>query len=84
MVWEQGSVVIVMLTRLTENGEAMCYRYWPEEGSDLYHIYEVSTFTLGNEDSAFILSPGRFLLIFCVFKFSETFLIFSVIWYTGL
>lgn len=58
MVWEQGSVVIVMLTRLTENGEAMCYRYWPEEGSDLYHIYEVSTFTLGNEDSAFILSAG--------------------------
>lgn len=45
MVWEQGSVVIVMLTRLTENGEAMCYRYWPEEGSDLYHIYEVSTFS---------------------------------------
>lgn len=43
MVWEQGSVVIVMLTRLTENGEAMCYRYWPEEGSDLYHIYEVRT-----------------------------------------
>nr|XP_022306852.1 receptor-type tyrosine-protein phosphatase N2-like [Crassostrea virginica] len=41
MVWEQGSVVIVMLTRLTENGEALCYRYWPEEGSDLYHIYEV-------------------------------------------
>lgn len=58
MVWEQGSVVIVMLTRLTENGEAMCYRYWPEEGSDLYHIYEVSTFTFGNEDSAFILSAG--------------------------
>ena len=44
MVWEQGSVVIVMLTRLTENGEALCYRYWPEEGSDLYHIYEGSTF----------------------------------------
>ncbi|CAE1305248.1 PTPRN [Acanthosepion pharaonis] len=41
MVWEQGSVVIVMLTKLTENGEAMCHRYWPEEGSDLYHIYEV-------------------------------------------
>ena len=42
MVWEQGSVVIVMLTKLTENGSAMCHRYWPEEGSDLYHIYEVS------------------------------------------
>lgn len=41
MVWEQGSVVIVMLTKLTESGEAMCHRYWPEEGSDLYHIYEV-------------------------------------------
>lgn len=41
MVWEQGSVVIVMLTRLTENGHAFCHRYWPEEGSDLYHIYEV-------------------------------------------
>jgi receptor-type tyrosine-protein phosphatase N len=43
MVWEQGSVVIVMLSKLTENGEAMCHRYWPEEGSDLYHIYEVTT-----------------------------------------
>ncbi|XP_060561184.1 receptor-type tyrosine-protein phosphatase N2-like isoform X2 [Ruditapes philippinarum] len=41
MVWEQGSVVIVMLTKLTENGEAKCHRYWPDEGSDLYHIYEV-------------------------------------------
>ncbi|XP_025095997.1 receptor-type tyrosine-protein phosphatase N2-like [Pomacea canaliculata] len=41
MVWEQGSVVIVMLTKLTENGTSMCHRYWPEEGSDLYHIYEV-------------------------------------------
>jgi protein tyrosine phosphatase len=41
MVWEQGSVVIVMLTKLTENGVAMCHRYWPEEGSDLYHTYEV-------------------------------------------
>ncbi|KOX68668.1 Receptor-type tyrosine-protein phosphatase N2 [Melipona quadrifasciata] len=41
LVWEQGSVVIVMLTRLTEEGVAMCHRYWPEEGSELYHIYEV-------------------------------------------
>lgn len=41
MVWEQGSVVIVMLSKMSENGEAMCHRYWPEEGSDLYHIYEV-------------------------------------------
>ncbi|XP_068629547.1 receptor-type tyrosine-protein phosphatase N2 isoform X5 [Battus philenor] len=41
MVWEQGSVVMVMLTRLTENGQQLCHRYWPEEGSELYHIYEV-------------------------------------------
>jgi receptor-type tyrosine-protein phosphatase N len=41
MVWEQGSVVMVMLSRLTENGSTMCHRYWPEEGSGLYHIYEV-------------------------------------------
>lgn len=42
MVWEQGSVVMVMLTRLTENGQQLCHRYWPDEGSELYHIYEVS------------------------------------------
>ncbi|XP_048479505.1 receptor-type tyrosine-protein phosphatase N2 isoform X3 [Plutella xylostella] len=41
LVWEQGSVVMVMLTRLTESGEQLCHRYWPEEGSELYHIYEV-------------------------------------------
>lgn len=41
LIWEQGAVVIVMLTRLTESGMAMCHRYWPEEGSELYHIYEV-------------------------------------------
>ncbi|XP_054164125.1 uncharacterized protein LOC128961850 [Oppia nitens] len=41
MVWEQGSVIIVMLSRLMENGVAMCHRYWPEEGSEVYHNYEV-------------------------------------------
>merc|ERR1711953_1527263 len=41
MVWEQGSVVIVMLTKLTENGYQLCHRYWPEEGSEQYHIFEV-------------------------------------------
>lgn len=41
MLWEQGSVVMVMLTRLSENGATMCHRYWPEEGSKVYHIYEV-------------------------------------------
>lgn len=41
MIWEQGSVVLVLLTRLSENGEQLCHNYWPEEGSKLYHIYEV-------------------------------------------
>jgi len=41
MVWEQGSVVIVMLSRLSENGYQLVNRYWPEEGSNQYHIYEV-------------------------------------------
>lgn len=41
LIWEQGSVVIVMLTRLTEDGVSMCHQYWPERGSELYHTYEV-------------------------------------------
>ncbi|XP_064018876.1 receptor-type tyrosine-protein phosphatase N2 isoform X2 [Pogoniulus pusillus] len=42
MVWENGCVVIVMLTPLAENGVRQCYHYWPDEGSNLYHIYEVN------------------------------------------
>lgn len=42
MIWEQGAVVIVALCRLQENGEIACARYWPEEGAEVYHIYEVS------------------------------------------
>lgn len=41
MVWEQGGVVVVTLTRLMENGVSMCHRYWPEEGSETYGLYEV-------------------------------------------
>lgn len=41
MIWEQGAVVIVALCRLQENNESACARYWPEEGSEVYHIYEV-------------------------------------------
>jgi protein tyrosine phosphatase len=42
MVWEQGSTVIVNLTCLVEDTVSLCQRYWPETGSDLHHIYEVS------------------------------------------
>lgn len=41
MVWEQGSVVIVMLSKLQDNGYQLAHRYWPEEGSEQYHIFEV-------------------------------------------
>ncbi|OBS66580.1 hypothetical protein A6R68_04879 [Neotoma lepida] len=42
MVWESGCVVIVMLTPLSENGVRQCHHYWPDEGSNLYHVYEVN------------------------------------------
>uniref|UniRef100_A0A3B1K7C5 Tyrosine-protein phosphatase domain-containing protein n=1 Tax=Astyanax mexicanus TaxID=7994 RepID=A0A3B1K7C5_ASTMX len=45
MVWESGCVVIVMLTPLAENGTKQCHQYWPDEGSDLYHIYEFAPFS---------------------------------------
>ncbi|KAJ3230810.1 hypothetical protein HDU81_004238 [Chytriomyces hyalinus] len=31
MMWDQGSRVIVMLTREEEKGRIKCHRYWPEE-----------------------------------------------------
>ena len=34
-------MVIVMLSRLQDNGYQLCHRYWPEEGSEQYHIFEV-------------------------------------------
>ncbi|XP_064370885.1 receptor-type tyrosine-protein phosphatase-like N isoform X3 [Dromaius novaehollandiae] len=42
MVWEHGCTVIVMLSPLAEDSIKQCDRYWPDEGSSLYHIYEVN------------------------------------------
>ncbi|XP_036102267.1 receptor-type tyrosine-protein phosphatase N2 [Molossus molossus] len=42
MVWESGCVVIVMLTPVSESGVRQCCHYWPDEGSNLYHVYEVN------------------------------------------
>uniref|UniRef100_A0A096M4K6 Protein tyrosine phosphatase receptor type N n=1 Tax=Poecilia formosa TaxID=48698 RepID=A0A096M4K6_POEFO len=39
---EGNCTVIVMMTALVEDGEKQCDRYWPDEGSSLYHIYEVN------------------------------------------
>lgn len=41
MVWEQSVVVIVNLTKLSDMGLPQCHRYWPENGSEIYHIYEI-------------------------------------------
>ncbi|XP_077592647.1 receptor-type tyrosine-protein phosphatase N2 [Stigmatopora nigra] len=42
MVWESGCVVVVMLTPVSENGVKQCHHYWPDEGSNVYHFYEVN------------------------------------------
>lgn len=41
MVWEQRSVLIVDLCRPVENGSLKCYQYWPSNGFEVYHKYEV-------------------------------------------
>jgi len=41
MIWEQGVVVIVNLTRLSDMGLPQCQRYWPEEGNEVYNTYQV-------------------------------------------
>lgn len=50
LIWEQGAVVIVMLTRLTESGAAMCHRYWPEEGKKNIVIRNQNLFVVYKED----------------------------------
>ncbi|CAF0888201.1 unnamed protein product [Adineta steineri] len=42
MVWEQGSCVIVALTRPIENGITMSHHYWPVEGSARFNDFEVN------------------------------------------
>ena len=41
MIWEQGVVVIVNLTKLSDMGLQQCHRYWPEDGCQVYHVFEV-------------------------------------------
>lgn len=62
-----GSVVLVLLTRLNENGQTLCQNYWPEEGSQLYHIYEVTGTVENNVFFALKLRP----LYFCIGSFGK-------------
>ncbi|XP_033111735.1 receptor-type tyrosine-protein phosphatase N2-like [Anneissia japonica] len=41
MIWENGVVVIVNLTRPAENDIVQCEKYWPEEDNKAYENYEV-------------------------------------------
>uniref|UniRef100_A0A8C4X0R7 Receptor-type tyrosine-protein phosphatase-like N n=1 Tax=Eptatretus burgeri TaxID=7764 RepID=A0A8C4X0R7_EPTBU len=41
MVWENRCVVLVMLCPSGDEGKDCCPRYWPTEGSAIYHKYEV-------------------------------------------
>ncbi len=59
MVWENGCTVIVMMTALVEDGEKQCERYWPDEGSSLYNIYEVRNIQF--------LLPWKSLMAFTLF-----------------
>ncbi|CAM9757490.1 unnamed protein product [Lampetra planeri] len=65
MVWEQGSVTIVMMTRLEERARVKCEQYWPSRGAETYatiHVslldslelatYHVRTFSLGKTGSS--------------------------------
>ncbi len=41
MVWEEGSVTIVMLTNLEERSRVKCDQYWPSRGSSSYGYIQV-------------------------------------------
>lgn len=58
--------MIVMMTALVEDGEKQCDRYWPDEGSSLYHIYEVMSACEGVSLCACAAAAGVILFLLCV------------------
>lgn len=45
MVWEQGTLVVVMTTRATERGRTKCAQYWATEegGSATHGLFTITT-----------------------------------------
>lgn len=52
MVWEQGSLVIVMTTRAVERGRVKCGQYWPATAGcrQVHGAFAVTTEAVESED----------------------------------
>lgn len=52
MVWEQGTLVIVMTTRAVERGRVKCGQYWPltTNSRTVYGDFAVTTEAVEHED----------------------------------
>lgn len=60
MVWEQGTQVIAMLTKLQEGGKEKCFRYWPDCKSPKKNTAEFGPFRVigqfSNDSGCYITS----------------------------
>ena len=41
LVWEEGVEIVIMLTKLTEEGTVRCQQYWPSTGKANYGPFRV-------------------------------------------
>ena len=42
LVWDQRVKVVVMITNLVEQGKRKCEQYWPDVGTQLYGVIDVT------------------------------------------